>query len=235
MIHKIGCQSYANRLCAVDKISGFIPIFGAMNLPSQLLEQAVEEFAKLPGVGKKTALRYVLHLLKQNPDELKKWSATVARLSEEIHYCTICFAISEQSVCEICSNNSRDHSTLCVVEDIRDLIAIENTSQYRGVYHVLGGIISPINGIGPMDLNIESLIKRMEEGTIKEVIMALPSTMEGDTTNFYLYKKLSPFNISVSALARGVPVGDELEYTDEVTLGQSILLRVPYESSIIRK
>lgn len=206
-----------------------------MNLPSQLIEQAVEEFAKLPGVGKKTALRYVLHLLKQSPDELQKWSATITRLSEEVHYCEVCFAISEQPVCEICSNTSRDHSTICVVEDIRDLIAIENTSQYRGTYHVLGGIISPINGIGPMDLNIEPLVKRIEANAIKEVILALPSTMEGDTTNFYLHKKLSPFNLSISALARGVPVGDELEYTDEVTLGQSILLRVPYESSIVRK
>jgi recombination protein RecR len=206
-----------------------------MNLPSQLLEQAVEEFSKLPGVGKKTALRYVLHLLKESPDELKKYSSIILRLSEEIHYCSICFAITETPVCETCSNPKRDHSTICVVEDIRDLIAIENTSQYRGTYHVLGGIISPINGIGPMDLHIEALIKRMEGGTIKEVIMALPSTMEGDTTNFYLFKRLSPFNISVSALARGVPVGDELEYTDEVTLGQSILLRVPYESSIVRK
>jgi recombination protein RecR len=206
-----------------------------MNLPSQLLEQAVEEFSKLPGVGKKTALRYVLHLLKQSPDELKKWSSTISRLSEEIHYCSICFTISEESVCEICSNTSRDHSTICVVEDIRDQIAIENTSQFRGTYHILGGIISPINGIGPMDLNIEPLIKRMEANTIKEVILALPSTMEGDTTNFYLNKKLSPFNLKISTLARGVPVGDELEYTDEVTLGQSILQRVPYESSIIRK
>src|ERR1700722_1336280 len=157
-----------------------------MNLPSQLLEQAVEEFAKLPGVGKKTALRYVLHLLKQSPDELQKWSATITRLSEEIHYCEVCFAISEQPKCEICSNESRDHTTICVVEDIRDLIAVENTSQYRGTYHVLGGIISPINGIGPMDLTIEPLLKRIETNAIKEVILALPSTMEGDTTNFYL-------------------------------------------------
>lgn len=206
-----------------------------MNLPSQLLEQAVEEFAKLPGVGKKTALRYVLHLLKQSPEELKKWSYTVARLSEEIHYCSIRFTISETPICEICSNPSRDSKIVCVVEDIRDLIAVENTGQYRGKYHVLGGIISPINGIGPMDLNIEALVKRIEEGTIKEVIMALPSTMEGDTTNFYLFKKLSPLKVTISTLARGVPVGDELEYTDEVTLGQSIIQRVPYESSIIRK
>lgn len=206
-----------------------------MNLPSQLLEQAVEEFSKLPGVGKKTALRYVLHLLKQSPDELQKWSATITRLAEEIHYCEVCFAISEQPKCEICSNESRDHTTICVVEDIRDLIAVENTSQYRGTYHVLGGIISPINGIGPMDLTIEPLLKRIETNAIKEVILALPSTMEGDTTNFYLNKRLSPFKLSISALARGVPVGDELEYTDEVTLGQSIILRVPYESSYIRK
>ena len=182
-----------------------------MNLPSQLLEQAVEEFGKLPGVGKKTALRYVLHLLKEKPEELKKFSSIIGRLAEEIHYCSICYTISETPICETCSNPSRDSSTICVVEDIRDQIAVENTSQYRGKYHVLGGIISPVNGIGPMDLHIEALVKRVEEGTIKEVIMALPSTMEGDTTNFYIYKKLSPFKVTVSTLARGVPVGDELE------------------------
>jgi recombination protein RecR len=206
-----------------------------MNLPSQLLEKAVAEFSKLPGVGKKTALRYVLHLLRQNPGDLKQWAATVARLSEEIKYCEVCFAISENTQCEICSNPSRDHSTICVVEDIRDLIAIENTGQYHGTYHVLGGIISPINGIGPMDLHIDPFIKRVEAGNVKEVIMALPSTMEGDTTNFYLYKKLGAFPVTLSTLSRGVSVGDELEYTDEVTLGQSILLRVPYESSLSRK
>ncbi|MGP8216038.1 MAG: recombination mediator RecR [Bacteroidia bacterium] len=206
-----------------------------MNLPSQLLEKAVAEFAKLPGVGKKTALRYVLYLLRQEPKDLRQWSAIVARLSEEIKYCRVCFAIAEKNTCEICANPSRDHSIICVVEDIRDLIAIENTGQYHGTYHVLGGIISPMNGIGPMDLNIEPFIKRMEAGGVKEVIMALPSTMEGDTTNFYLYKRLSPFSIILSTLSRGVPVGDELEYADEVTLGQSILLRVAYESSLSRK
>jgi len=206
-----------------------------MNLPSHLLEQAVNEFAKLPGVGKRTALRYVLYLLKQDKAELMKWSETIAKLSEDIKYCSICHAISETPVCAICSNTSRDHGTICVVEDIRDLIAIENTSQYHGVYHVLGGIISPINGIGPMDLNIDSLVNRIEAGNTKEVIMALPSTMEGDTTNFYLFKKLSPFNVITSTLSRGVSIGDELQYADEVTLGQSILLRVPYESSVIKK
>lgn len=206
-----------------------------MNLPSHLLEQAVNEFSKLPGVGKRTALRYVLHLLKQDKAELMKWSETIAKLSEDIKYCSVCHAISETPICTICSNTSRDHSTICVVEDIRDLIAIENTSQYHGVYHVLGGIISPINGIGPMDLNINSLVNRIEAGNTKEVIMALPSTMEGDTTNFYLFKKLSPFNVTMSTLSRGVPVGDELQYADEVSLGQSILLRVPYESSVLKK
>jgi recombination protein RecR len=206
-----------------------------MNLPSHLLEQAVDEFAKLPGVGKRTALRYVLYLLKQDKPELMKWSETIAKLSEDIKYCSVCFAISEDPVCTICSNPARDHSTICVVEDIRDLIAIENTSQYHGTYHVLGGIISPINGIGPMDLHIEPLIKRAETGNVKEVIMAMPSTMEGDTTNFYLFKKLSPFTITMSTLSRGVSVGDELQYADEVTLGQSIILRVPYESSVVRK
>jgi len=206
-----------------------------MNLPSHLLEQAVEEFAKLPGVGRRTALRYVLHLLKQDKEELMKWSATLAKLSEDIRYCSVCFAISEDTVCTICSNKSRDHSIICVVEDIRDLIAIENTSQYHGTYHVLGGIISPINGIGPMDLNIQPLINRVESSNTKEIIMAMPSTMEGDTTNFYLFKKLSPFNVTMSTLSRGVSIGDELQYADEVTLGQSIILRVPYESSITRK
>lgn len=206
-----------------------------MNLPSHLLEQAVDEFAKLPGVGKRTALRYVLYLLKQDKSALLKWSETIARLSEDIKYCSICYAISETSVCSICSNTSRDHATICVVEDIRDLIAIENTGQYRGAYHVLGGIISPINGVGPIDLNIDSLVKRVETEHTKEIIMALPSTMEGDTTNFYLFKKLSPFNITMSTLSRGVPVGDELQYADEVSLGQSIILRVPYESSVTRK
>lgn len=206
-----------------------------MNLPSHLLEQAVDEFAKLPGVGKRTALRYVLYLLKQDKSELMKWSETIAKLSEDIKYCSVCFAISEDPICTICSNPARDHSTICVVEDIRDLIAIENTSQYHGTYHVLGGIISPINGIGPMDLHIEPLVKRAEGGNVKEVIMAMPSTMEGDTTNFYLFKKLSPFNITMSTLSRGVSVGDELQYADEVTLGQSIILRVPYESSVVRK
>lgn len=206
-----------------------------MNLPSHLLEQAVEEFAKLPGVGKRTALRYVLYLLKQEKSELMKWSETIAKLSDDIKFCSVCFAISEDPVCTICSNPSRDHTTICVVEDIRDLIAIENTSQYHGTYHVLGGIISPINGIGPMDLHIEPLIKRVEAGSVKEIIMALPSTMEGDTTNFYLYKKLGPFNLTMSTLSRGVSVGDELQYADEVTLGQSIILRVPYESSVVRK
>ena len=206
-----------------------------MNLPSHLLEQAVDEFAKLPGVGKRTALRYVLYLLKQDKSELMKWSATIAKLSEEIKYCSNCFAISEDPICTICANPARDHSTICVVEDIRDLIAIENTSQYHGTYHVLGGIISPINGIGPMDLNIDPLVKRVETGTTKEIIMALPSTMEGDTTNFYLFKKLGQFNLTMSTLSRGVSVGDELQYADEVTLGQSIILRVPYESSVVRK
>jgi recombination protein RecR len=206
-----------------------------MNLPSRLLEQAVDEFTKLPGVGKRTALRYVLSLLKKEKFELEKLSSIISRLSEEIKYCRVCYAISEEATCSICSNPQRDHSTICVVEDIRDLIAIENTLQYRGTYHVLGGIISPINGIGPVDLNIDGLVKRAGEAAVKEIIMALPSTMEGDTTNFYLYKKLSPYHITMSTLSRGVPVGDELQYADEVSLGQSIVLRVPYESSIVRK
>jgi recombination protein RecR len=203
-----------------------------MNLPSRILEQAVNEFAHLPGVGRKTALRYVLYLIRQKPEALQQWTETVTRLSEEINYCKICFAISENEICEICGNPARDHTIICIVEDIQDLIAIENTSRYRGTYHILGGIISPVQGIGPMDLNLQSLLSRMEKGIVKEVIMALPSTMEGDTTNYYIFKKIVAYGARVSILARGVPVGDNLEYADEVTLGQSIMQRIPYESSM---
>lgn len=192
----------------------------------------MEEFSRLPGIGKKTALRLVLHMLKQDQDSVGRFSETILRLRKEVVYCLECHNISDQDRCEICSSPRRDRSLICVVEDIRDIIAIENTGQYHGLYHVLGGIISPMDGIGPADLNISSLEKRAAAGinTLSEVILALSTTMEGDTTNFYLYKKLSPFGLKVSVIARGIAIGDELEYADEVTLGRSILNRSPYES-----
>jgi recombination protein RecR len=206
-----------------------------MNLSSRLIEEAVNEFAKLPGVGKKTALRFVLHLLKKDKQEVEQFGSAFIRLRNELKYCISCHNISEQETCEICSNVNRDHGLICVVEDIRDVMAIENTSQFRGVYHVLGGIISPMDGIGPGDLNIESLVNRAKTGSLKEVIMALSTTMEGDTTNFYIYKRLKEFNLTVSTIARGISIGDELEYADEVTLGRSILNRTPYENSLSLK
>ncbi len=197
-------------------------------LPSTLLENAVHEFSKLPGIGRKTALRLALHLLKQNEQEVELFGNAMIRLRKEIVYCRVCYNISDTDVCSICSNTSRDAQTVCVVENIRDVMSIENTQQYKGLYHVLGGIISPMEGIGPSDLQIDSLIERVKSGNVREVILALSATMEGDTTNFYIYRKLEPFNIKVSAIARGVAVGDELEYADEVTLGRSILNRMDF-------
>lgn len=200
-----------------------------MHYPSKLVEEAVEAFAQLPGVGRKTALRYVLHLLRQDQEFVRKFGTTFSRLREELKYCKICHTISDHDTCTICSNQKRDHSIVCVVEDIRDVMAIENTQQYSGVYHVLGGIISPMDGVGPNDLTIDSLVERCAAGTVKEIIMALSTTMEGDTTNFYIYKRLKDYNLPVSTIARGIAIGDELEYADEVTLGRSIVNRVPYE------
>ena len=200
--------------------------------PSRLLENAVAEFSKLPGIGKKTALRLVLHLLKKEPGDVHRFSEAILRLRDEVMHCRECHNISDTEVCNICSNASRDHGVVCVVENIRDVMSIENTQQYRGVYHVLGGIISPMDGIGPADLEIDSLLKRVEEGKIREVIFALSTTMEGDSTNFYLFKKLKNSNIRITTLARGVSVGDELEYTDELTLGRSIVNRLLYEQII---
>ena len=206
-----------------------------MEYPSKLLENAVNEIAQLPGIGKRTALRLALHLLKQPKENTLELASALNDLREHINFCSSCHNLSDLPLCEICSNPARDGSLLCVVEDIRDVIAIENTGQYKGYYHVLGGIISPIDGIGPQDLNLDSLGNKVKEGTIKEIIFALSATMEADTTNFYLYKILSPYTVKTSAIARGIPVGDELEYTDEVTLGRSILKRVPYENSIASK
>lgn len=206
-----------------------------MNFSSKLIDDAVNQFATLPGIGKKTALRMVLHLLKKAPDEVESFGNAMTRMRNEIKYCQTCHNISDAAKCEICSNHSRNHSLLCVVEDIRDVIAIESTNQYNGLYHLLGGIISPMEGIGPKDLNIESLVQRISAGEVKEIIMALSTTMEGDTTNFYLYKRLKDFGLTISTIARGIAVGDELEYADEVTLGRSILQRTPYENSLMLK
>lgn len=198
--------------------------------PSQLLERAVEAFSQLPGVGRKTALRLVLHLLRQSTEDVDSFADAVIRVKHDVKYCEVCHNISDNEVCSICSDPRRDGSVVCVVENIQDVMAIENTQQFHGLYHVLGGIISPMDGIGPHDLEIESLVERVEEGTVKEIILALASTMEGDTTNFYISRKLKDTGVKLSVIARGISVGDELEYTDEVTLGRSILNRTPFES-----
>lgn len=198
--------------------------------PSQLLERAVEAFSQLPGVGRKTALRLVLHLLRQSTEDVDSFADAVIRVKHDVRYCKVCHNISDNEVCSICSDPRRDGSVVCVVENIQDVMAIENTQQFHGLYHVLGGIISPMDGIGPHDLEIESLVERVEEGTVKEIILALASTMEGDTTNFYISRKLKDTGVKLSVIARGISVGDELEYTDEVTLGRSILNRTPFES-----
>ena len=198
--------------------------------PSQLLERAVQEFSKLPGIGRKTALRLVLHLLRRDADEVQQFSDAVSTMRREIRFCNTCHNISDQDVCPICSDPRRDRSTVCVVENIQDVMAVENTQQFHGLYHVLGGLISPMDGIGPSDLQIQSLIDRVAQGDIKEVILALSSTMEGDTTNFFIFRKLAPYpNVQVSVIARGIAVGNELEYTDEVTLGRSIINRTPFD------
>ncbi len=202
--------------------------------PSRLLENAVNEFAKLPGIGRKSALRLVLHLLKQDIQDVEAFGNSLIQLRSEIKHCKICHNISDTDTCNICSNPSRNPSLVCVVENIKDVMSIENTHQFNGLYHVLGGIISPMDGIGPSDLEVESLVSRVNEGNIEEVILALSTTMEGDTTNFFIYKKLKNTNIRISTLARGVSIGDELEYTDEVTLGRSIVNRMSFEDSIVR-
>ncbi len=199
--------------------------------PSALLEKAVNEFSKLPGIGRKTALRLVLYLLRQEDLHVEGFAEAITTFKKEVKYCTSCHNISDSSVCNICADTSRDPSVVCVVENIKDVMAIENTVQYKGQYHVLGGIISPIDGIGPSDVEIASLINRVTEKEVKEVILALSATMEGDTTNFYIYRKLEPLNIKVSIIARGVSIGNEIEYTDEVTLGRSILNRTPFSES----
>ncbi|MBQ8066102.1 MAG: recombination protein RecR [Prevotella sp.] len=196
---------------------------------SQLLENAVQEFSKLPGIGRKTALRLVLHLLRQSLDDVRRLTEAVDVMKQEVKRCKVCHNISDTDVCPICSDRHRDADVICVVENIQDVMAVENTQQFNGLYHVLGGVISPMDGIGPSDLEIDSLVERVSKGEVKEVILALSSTMEGDTTNFYIFRKLASCNVRVSIIARGISVGDELEYTDEVTLGRSILNRTPFD------
>ncbi len=196
--------------------------------PSRLLERSVQEFSKLPGIGRKTALRLVLHLLRQPSEDVDGFADALTTMKREVKFCSVCHNISDEDVCPICRDQRRDASTVCVVENIQDVMAIENTQQFNGLYHVLGGIISPMDGIGPSDLEIDSLVGRVEEGTVKEVILALSPTMEGDTTNFYIFRKLASLDVKLSIIARGVAVGNELEYTDEVTLGRSILNRTPF-------
>ena len=198
--------------------------------PSELLEKAVQEFSKLPGIGRKTALRLVLNLLRREEDDVLQFTETIARMRQEVKHCRVCHNISDSEVCPLCSDPRRDASTICVVENVQDVMAVENTQQYQGLYHVLGGVISPMDGVGPADLEIDSLVERIRQGGVKEVILALSSTMEGDTTNFYIFRKLAPFtDVKLTIIARGISVGDELEYTDEVTLGRSILNRTPFE------
>ena len=199
--------------------------------PSQLLERSVQEFSRLPGIGRKTALRLVLHLLRQDSEDVQQLADALVTMKREVKHCRYCHNISDSDVCPICQDKRRDAQIICVVENIQDVMAIENTQQYRGLYHVLGGIISPMDGIGPSDLEIDSLVERVAKGDVKEVVLALSTTMEGDTTNFYIYRKLAPYNVSVTQIARGVSVGNELEYTDEVTLGRSIINRTPFEGS----
>jgi recombination protein RecR len=200
-----------------------------MEFSSKLLEKAVNEMAQLPGIGKRTALRLMLHLLKQPKEQTEYLSQALTSMREEIKFCSSCHNISDEAVCEICSNSNRNHQIVCVVEDVRDVMAIENTNQFKGIYHVLGGKISPIDGVGPSQLHISTLVQKAQSGTVTEIIFALSSTMEGDTTNFYVYKQIKDFGIKTSTIARGISVGDELEYADEVTLGRSILQRVPFE------
>lgn len=200
--------------------------------PSKLLEAAVNEFSKLPGIGRKSALRMVLFLLRQNKEVVTTFGNTLIQLRNEIKHCRVCHNISDNDICQLCSNDSRNKAVICVVENIRDVMLVENTQQFNGLYHVLGGIISPMDGIGPNELEIDSLIERAAQDDVKEIILALPTTMEGDTTNFYIFRKLKQKPVKVTTLSRGVAVGDDLEYTDEITLGRSLVNRVPYEGSM---
>ena len=208
--------------------------FATMNFPSKLVENAVEQLSRLPGIGKRSALRLVLHLLKQEEKSVEKFGDSFIQLIHKITYCSSCFSIADSHLCEVCSDKKRDQKTVCVVEDVRVMMAIESTMQFKGIYHVLGGLISPMDGIGPNDLRIEELIKKVEKGNINEVIFALSTTMEGDTTNYYLFRRLKDSGVKISSIARGIAIGDELEYTDELTLGTALSSRMPYENSLAK-
>jgi len=199
-----------------------------IGFPSKLLENAVNEFASLPGIGRKTAFRLVMNLLRRDSEEVRRFGESLIKLHEEIHYCKICHNISDTEICNICNDKTRDKTMICVVENIQDVLAVENTKQFKGLYHVLGGIISPVDGIGPADLKFDTLEEKIKSGGITEIILALSTTMEGDTTNYYIYKRLNKYNIQLTTLARGLAIGDELEYTDEITLGRSIMNRTPF-------
>tara|TARA_R110002050_G_scaffold74772_4_gene160116 strand:+ start:19117 stop:19734 length:618 start_codon:yes stop_codon:yes gene_type:complete len=203
-----------------------------MEFSSKLLERAVNEMSQLPGIGKRTALRLVLHMLRQPKEQTFALTEALQTMRNDVKFCKSCYNISDTELCEICSSPNRKEDIICVVEDVRDVMAIENTSSFKGLYHVLGGKISPMDGIGPHDLNIESLVNKVKDGKIKELVFALSSTMEGDTTNFYIYKQIQDYTVFISTIARGISVGDELEYADEITLGRSILNRIPFESSL---
>lgn len=207
-------------------------IFTRMNFSSKILEQAVDHVSQLPGIGKRTALRLVLHLMRQPSTQTDELVAALSKMRHDLKFCVICHNVSDTAQCEICASPKRDRTLICVVEDVRDVMAIENTSQYRGLYHVLGGKISPMDGVGPQDLNVASLVKRVQEQGVSELIFALSPTIEGDTTNFYIFKQLGDIPVNTSTIARGIAVGDELEFADEVTLGRSILHRIPYENSL---
>jgi len=205
-----------------------------MNFPSKLVENAVEHLSRLPGIGKRSALRLVLHMLKQEKNKVEQFGDSFIQLINNINYCTVCYSISDTELCEVCASEKRDKSLICVVEDIRVMMAIENTMQFKGVYHVLGGLISPMDGVGPNDLRIEQLISKVDNGKVKEVIFALSTTMEGDTTNYYLFRRLKDSDIKISSIASGIAIGDELEYTDELTLGTALSSRMPYENSLAK-
>jgi recombination protein RecR len=209
-----------------------LPKFAYMNFSSKLIENAVNQLSSLPGIGKKSALRLVLHMIKQEKQNINQFGNSFIDLINNINYCSECFSISDNQKCEICSDHKRDKSTICVVEDIRVMMAVESTMQFKGIYHVLGGLISPMDGIGPSDIKVEELIQKVQNSEVKEIIFALSTTMEGDTTNFYLFRRLKDLNITISSIARGISIGDELEYADEITLGTAISSRLPYENSL---
>ena len=209
-----------------------LEIYMNQQYPSVLLEKAVGEFSKLPGIGRKTAMRLVLHLLRQDNATVEAFGNSIITLKHEVKYCRVCHNISDTDTCQICANPTRDASTVCVVENIRDVMAVEGTQQFRGLYHVLGGVISPMDGVGPSDLQIDSLVQRVANEEVKEIVLALSTTMEGDTTNFFIYRKLSPYNVKITVIARGVSIGDEIEYADEITLGRSIVNRTSFNDSI---